>query len=86
MEKKPLVAIVLVNYNGYDDTVECVQSILQSDYTNYRIIIVDNASDDAPVLREDTFLNAHADIVDVVQLIGQEHLELLLLEQVKQQM
>ena len=63
MEKKPLVAIVLVNYNGYDDTVECVQGILQSDYPNYRIIIVDNASDDAPVLREDTFLNAHADIV-----------------------
>lgn len=40
------VSIILVNYNGYEDTVECVESLLQIDYSNYEIIIVDNGSRD----------------------------------------
>ena len=47
MEKRiPLVVIVLVNYNGFDDTYECVESILKNDYSNYRIVVVDNASNE----------------------------------------
>lgn len=39
-----LVYIVIVNYNGYEDTLECVDSIDKITYSNYRIIIVDNGS------------------------------------------
>lgn len=38
------VYIVLLNYNGWQDTVECIQSILQQTYPAYEIIVVDNAS------------------------------------------
>jgi len=38
------VYIILVNYNGWQDTIECIESILQSDYNNYQIIVVDNKS------------------------------------------
>lgn len=39
------VAIVLVNYNGFLDTRECVESILKIETNyNYCIIVVDNAS------------------------------------------
>lgn len=41
-----MVYIVLVNYNSSDDTIDCVNSIEQSNYRDYRIIIVDNCSDD----------------------------------------
>lgn len=57
------VCIILVNYNGYKDTVECVQSILKCQYSNYEIIIVDNDSKDADNFKSDTWLNSTAHIV-----------------------
>lgn len=41
-----MVAIVLVNYNGANDTIDCVKSLQKLTYTNYKIIIVDNKSSD----------------------------------------
>ena len=38
--------IILVNYNGYKDTIECIKSLKNLKYNNYKIIIVDNASSD----------------------------------------
>lgn len=61
--KSPKVCIILVNYNGYKDTVECVQSLLECLYDNYEIIIVDNASNDINELKNDVFLNEHCKIV-----------------------
>jgi GT2 family glycosyltransferase len=42
----PLIAVILVAYGGRDDTVACIRSIQKSDYSNYRIILVDNDSPD----------------------------------------
>jgi len=39
-------AIILLNFNSYQDTFECVESILNSNETNYQVYIVDNASQD----------------------------------------
>jgi len=45
MEKEPKVAIVILNWNGFDDTVECLDSIKEmSGYANYRVVLVDNGS------------------------------------------
>ena len=38
------VYIVLVNYNGIQDTIECIESIKKTTYSNYYIVVVDNAS------------------------------------------
>ena len=35
------VYIVLINYNGWEHTVECVDSILKSAYQDFKIIIVE---------------------------------------------
>lgn len=40
------VYVVLVNFNGWSDTIECLESLLRSDYENTRVIVVDNASSD----------------------------------------
>ena len=42
--KKNSIAIILVNYNGLSDTIECIESIKLSTFKNYKIIIIDNAS------------------------------------------
>ncbi|MDS0526653.1 glycosyltransferase family 2 protein [Clostridium sp. SHJSY1] len=44
MIKEPLVYIIIVNYNGYQDTIECVNSLKKITYNNIEIIVVDNAS------------------------------------------
>lgn len=46
MIKEPLVYIILVNYNGLEHTLECIESLQEIDYRNFRIIVVDNASSD----------------------------------------
>ena len=53
----PKVYIVLVNWNGWKDTVECLESIYRSDYKNYRIVIVDNGSDDDSLRYIKSWLN-----------------------------
>lgn len=40
------VAVVLLNWNGWADTIECLESLLRSDYPDYRVIVCDNASSD----------------------------------------
>ena len=38
------VYIILLNYNGWADTIECLESVLRNDYPNYQVIVVDNNS------------------------------------------
>ena len=42
----PVVAIVVLSWNGLKDTVECLESLQALTYPHYRIIVVDNGSDD----------------------------------------
>jgi GT2 family glycosyltransferase len=48
---RPRVAIVVLNWNGWLDTVECLEALQQLDYPDYQIIVVDNGSVDASVAR-----------------------------------
>lgn len=45
----PAVAIVLVNWNGWRDSVECINSLLAQRYPNFHIFIVDNDSHDQSI-------------------------------------
>ena len=44
--KDPFVAIIILNWNGWLDTIECLESIYHINYTNYQVIVVDNNSSD----------------------------------------
>ncbi len=58
-----MVCIIIVNYNGRDDTVECIRSIKAISYSNYRIIVIDNASAEKPSLSEDTYVLQNAEVI-----------------------
>ena len=45
------VYIVVLNYKGWQDTLECLESLLKLTYPHYRIVIVDNASPNDSVER-----------------------------------
>lgn len=49
--KSPRVACVVINWNGWRDTVACVKSLVAQDYPELRILVVDNASTDDSVER-----------------------------------
>ncbi|HDR72334.1 MAG TPA: glycosyltransferase family 2 protein, partial [Methanoculleus sp.] len=42
----PKVAIIILNWNGWKDTLECLESLYQITYPAYEVIIVDNGSED----------------------------------------
>lgn len=46
---QPLVYIIILNWNGYKDTIECLESLKKITYRNYKIILIDNGSTDESV-------------------------------------
>ena len=40
------VTIILVNWNGWRDTIECLDSLLLLEYPDFRIVVCDNGSGD----------------------------------------
>lgn len=44
--KKPRVAIIIINWNSFDYTNECLVSLSNLDYDSAEIVLVDNASGD----------------------------------------
>ena len=47
----PLVYVIVLNWNGWRDTIECLESVLRSDYPALRVIVCDNGSNDDSVSR-----------------------------------
>ena len=45
----PRVAIIILNWNGLDDTIACLQSVSNVRYNALEIIVVDNGSSDGSV-------------------------------------
>ena len=50
----PKVSIIILNWNGLEDTIVCLESLKKITYPNYEVIVVDNGSvgNDARVLKE----------------------------------
>lgn len=45
----PTVAIIILNWNGKEDTIECLESLKLITYPEYEILLVDNGSTDGSV-------------------------------------
>ncbi len=46
---KPGVCILVLNWNGAEDTLECLNSLQSLSYENARVLVIDNGSDDDSV-------------------------------------
>tara|TARA_R110000744_G_scaffold116386_1_gene217673 strand:- start:20961 stop:21869 length:909 start_codon:yes stop_codon:yes gene_type:complete len=55
---KPLVSIISINYNDAAVTMDMLESLQQLSYTNYEVLIIDNASPtDNPDIIKETYPN-----------------------------
>jgi GT2 family glycosyltransferase len=41
-----MVHVILLNWNGWKDTLHCLESVFRSDYPDFRIVVCDNGSTD----------------------------------------
>ena len=40
------IYIILINWNNWEDTIVCLESIFRIDYPDYKVIVCDNNSQD----------------------------------------
>ena len=50
-EHAPKVGIIVLNWNNYDDSARCLESIKNVEYPDYKIYLVDNGSTDQSIER-----------------------------------
>ncbi|RIJ41459.1 glycosyltransferase family 2 protein [Pontibacter oryzae] len=53
------VYIIILNYKGWKDTIECLISVLSLKYDNYQILVVDNNSPDHSFSQLTTWANTY---------------------------
>lgn len=58
----PAIGIILVNWNGWQDTVECLESLLRSEYHAWFAVVVDNGSADGSVDRIESYCAGALDV------------------------
>jgi GT2 family glycosyltransferase len=65
----PLVYIIVLNWNGHDETLHCIKSLGQQAYPNFRILVIDNGSTDGStqLLRE---LGGHISLIESRDNLG----------------
>ncbi len=49
INRNPRVSIIVLNWNGWEDTIECLESLFETTYQNREIIVVDNYSTNGSV-------------------------------------
>jgi GT2 family glycosyltransferase len=47
--QEPRVSVIVLNWNGREDTLECLESVLNIDYSAFEVVVVDNGSTDGSV-------------------------------------
>lgn len=45
------VAVIVLNWNGWQDTIECLESLLHLNHSSFAVIVVDNASSDGSMAK-----------------------------------
>ena len=58
----PKVCIIILNWNGREDTLECLESLYQNKYDNYRVILVDNGSTDDSIEKIKEYLKGGLEV------------------------
>ena len=57
------IYIIIVNYNNWQDTIECLESVLKNDYKNFQIIVVDNMSQNDSMKKIEQWLTGEQEVL-----------------------
>jgi len=59
----PLVCIIVVNWNGGKVIEDCIGSLKMTDYDNYKVIIIDNGSEDKERVKKLKQIDKNAELI-----------------------
>lgn len=68
MTEYPKTAVIILNFNSYKQTIECIESVKNITYPNYEIIVVDNNS------KDDSLQNIKSSFPDIILLKSMDNL------------
>jgi len=68
MVEQAKIAIIILNWNGWRDTIECLESLFKIEYPNFQVVVVDNGSNDESIQR----LNAWSEGKINIEIISLE--------------
>jgi len=60
------VAIVVLNWNGIEDTLLCLESLLSQSYKQFQIVVIDNGSVDNSKELLESYRMKHSDKIEVI--------------------
>lgn len=55
--KRPLICVLLLNWNGWKDTIECLESVYRLERVDFRVVVCDNDSQDGSLDRIQDWAN-----------------------------
>lgn len=56
------VSIIILNWNGWRDTIECLESLYQITYPNFEVILIDNGSEDESIEKIKGYCNGEVHV------------------------
>lgn len=59
---QPRVSIIILNWNGWKDTIECLESLYQITYSNFDVVVIDNDSQDDSIEKIRNYANGQIKI------------------------
>ncbi len=70
IKNNPLIFAVVLNYNGWQDATECVESLKKVTYSRLKILIVDNGSTDASGLELEKLVGENIELLTTNKNLG----------------
>ncbi|MFC2161153.1 glycosyltransferase family 2 protein [Acidobacteriota bacterium] len=61
---QPKVVLCILNWNGWQDTIECLESVQNLSYSNYQVVVLDNGSTDESVEKIKTWCQGSIQYVE----------------------
>jgi len=58
-----MVYILILNWNGWADTIECLESVFHNDYAKFKVIIADNDSQDGSLEHIKAWADGHLEVL-----------------------
>ncbi len=87
MTNDPQICIIIVNYNSWQDLIECVASVLKSDFKGFHIVVCDNDSADGSLDKLKAWAKgekqtpcANEDLIGFSQSDGRDPLDLHIID------
>ena len=64
------IGIIILNWNGLEDTKECLKSLRQITYSDYFIIVIDNGSDNNEAKQISIEFSQFAEVISLPKNLG----------------